>query len=284
MTLCAAWVRKLKHTDELVMATDSRLRVGETWDGCPKLLTLPRSDAAICFAGSTLRAYPLMLQIQTAINSFPGSRRRFHDFGEMSGHVVRVINDLLKRVKHEVRDAEKDFEEELSHSWFIMGGYSWKYRRFRIHRITYDIPTHAYRIHSFKSRRRLCVFIGDVDPKNSVDLPEVARKKLNALLKERGKISLKGLAGDLNWEPFEVLRDIILEGSYHSVGGPPQVLKVYQHMNCQQFGIYWPSRKEGSLTLGGRPALAYEATDWPCLDAATLEISGIALSSKDIDV
>jgi len=58
MTLSLAWIRSVGNVQELVMATDSRLRRGRAWDVAPKILTLPRTDCAICFAGDTDDAYP----------------------------------------------------------------------------------------------------------------------------------------------------------------------------------------------------------------------------------
>lgn len=63
MTLSMAWVRRLPTGDELVFASDSRLRGGESRDSSPKVLQLPRTDSLISFAGKTHRAYPLMLQL-----------------------------------------------------------------------------------------------------------------------------------------------------------------------------------------------------------------------------
>jgi hypothetical protein len=59
-------------------------------------------------------------------------------------------------------------------------------------------------------------------------------------------------------EPFEVLRDMIREGIDPAIGGPPQVVKVYRHLNASPFGVYWPSRTNGRITLLGRPLLDYE--------------------------
>ena len=51
---------------ELLVASDSRLRGGYAWDAAPKLLRLPRGDSVLAFAGQTDFAYPLMLQAWNA--------------------------------------------------------------------------------------------------------------------------------------------------------------------------------------------------------------------------
>ncbi len=68
MTLSVAWIRKVKNTEELVIATDSRLRWGRAWDCCPKIIPLVRQDSVLCFAGNTQYAYPMMVQINNSIS------------------------------------------------------------------------------------------------------------------------------------------------------------------------------------------------------------------------
>lgn len=77
MTISIAWVRKIKGSEELILVSDSRLSGNATyWDQCSKVLTLPRSDSAIGFAGSTDFAYPLMQQLYLSISSYKRSRDR----------------------------------------------------------------------------------------------------------------------------------------------------------------------------------------------------------------
>src|SRR5690606_33777091 len=111
-----------------------------------------------------------------------------------------------------------------------------------------------------------------------IDFPKEAAERTTRLLREKGKLP----DGTLDWEPFEVLRDTILEGQHRTIGGPPQIVKLYQHMNAQMFAVYWPSRRQGTLTIGGRDTMEYERTDWPRLDAATLEVTGISLDDATI--
>ncbi|HFR0242879.1 TPA: hypothetical protein ACHTZ3_004104, partial [Escherichia coli] len=63
MTIAAAWVRTLRNCKELIVVSDSRLNGGMKMDCGQKIITLPRSDAFICFAGDTSWAYPLMHQV-----------------------------------------------------------------------------------------------------------------------------------------------------------------------------------------------------------------------------
>ena len=68
MTLCTAYIRQANDTEELVFATDSCLTGGEKWKHGIKLFELPRKDCLLCFAGDTIRAYPLVLNLVSSIH------------------------------------------------------------------------------------------------------------------------------------------------------------------------------------------------------------------------
>jgi len=72
-------------------------------------------------------------------------------------------------------------------------------------------------------------------------------------------------------EPLEVLRDMIRDGGYPSIGGPPQMVKVYRYMHCKEFGIYWPNRQTGTRTVLGRPLLDFETANCQVLDPDALD-------------
>src|ERR1700743_3358333 len=92
MTLGMAWVRVVGGVRELVIASDSRLSGGQYWDGNPKIMLLPRSDAVLSFAGQTRDAYPLMLQAYNAIKMYPLAEKRALDLADLKGHLVRVFD------------------------------------------------------------------------------------------------------------------------------------------------------------------------------------------------
>src|SRR4051794_22519859 len=82
LTIAAGWVRYFGQSQELVLASDSRLRWAGAWDSCPKLFALPRSDAAIAFAGDTMWAYPIIAQTANHIAAYRPSTRRENDLLE----------------------------------------------------------------------------------------------------------------------------------------------------------------------------------------------------------
>ena len=58
-------------------------------------------------------------------------------------------------------------------------------------------------------------------------------------------------------EPFEVPRDTIPNQQIPSVG-----VKLYEHMNAIAFGMYWPRKDDGEVTILGGPLMSYETTSW----------------------
>src|ERR1700733_131397 len=129
MTLAMAWVRSVGKTKELLMATDSRLRFGCAWDCGPKVLLLPRSDVVICFTGGTLYAYPLMLQLSSAIAHYGKSRSRALDIFDLKGHTLRVFNEMRALISDLPHGSD---EPEPPDTRFILAGYSWKKKKFAI--------------------------------------------------------------------------------------------------------------------------------------------------------
>ncbi len=70
-------------------------------------------------------------------------------------------------------------------------------------------------------------------------------------------------------EPLEVLRDMIRDSGYDTVGGAPQVVKIYRHMNSEFFGVTWRAQigSPAAATYGGRPLLDYEKAYFVMIDA-----------------
>ena len=75
-------------------------------------------------------------------------------------------------------------------------------------------------------------------------------------------------------EPFEVLRNMLLEAdSGSTIGGAPQIIKVYQYMNSRPLGVYWPQKDNYDVfknrTLLGRKVPDFEDTEYWFMDPYT---------------
>jgi hypothetical protein len=258
MTLCISWVRKLKSHEELLIATDSRLRAFGSWNCCPKILTFPRTDCAICFEGDTSFAYPMMIQLQTSVANYPRAMNRSQDLFDFKGHILKILNDMLKY--------KSDYE--LPETSFLFGGYSWKKDKFALWHLHYQKHYEKFTHRPISFWRGVK---GEIKVTLTGDYTDDAKTRLLKILKERDKL----MNGSLDMEPFEVLRDMLKEGDeekYPLIGGAPQLIKVYRHMNRTPIAVKWNFDDHKILSLLGRPLLDYEKTSFPILDPETLEI------------
>ncbi|MBI5336172.1 MAG: hypothetical protein HZB45_00645 [Mycolicibacterium rufum] len=141
---------------------------------------------------------------------------------------------------------------------FIFGGFSWRLERFLIWTLHYDRDLDRF---SFRpaspwgggNEEKVLAVVGDVTRE--------AKGRIVKLLKDRGKLEGSGF----DMEPFEVLRDLLRDNFDTSIGGAPQLAKVYRYMQTQYFAINWPN-SDGPPHALGRPQLRYEQFDLPVLD------------------
>ncbi len=263
MTLVAAWVKHNKGSQELYVASDSRLSGGRAWDIGTKVLDLGRGDAVIAFAGQTANAYPLMLQLQSAVRMHPKVRSRAYDLTSLKGHVLRIFNAMWGSITNlPVGQMVPDPAEVR----FILAGYSWKYRLFKIWTVYFHAPANEFRFREASTHKKkgggnkYFQFIGDD--------AHLATERIYSILRERKRIEVRGM----QMEPFEVLLEFIRDDSKPYIGGSPQIFKVYPHLNTLPYNVYWPNREAGAIAFGGRILLSYERNEFLAMDPDSFEI------------
>ena len=270
MTVIAAWVRQLGRYQELMIASDSRLSGGRNIEYCPKIIPLPRSDCAICFAGSTDFAYPLMIQISLAVQSYRPSLTRAMDLRELRTHTVKILNSMADTISTTIPELQ---QPDVT---FLFGGYSWINKSFDIWSISFNNGLQEFAAKPVReSRFGKLVFGGDKGHE--------ARFRTYQLLDARKHIIPKGKDKRyIDMEPFEIIRDMLRESNEaDSIGGAPQLLKIHQHMNVNAIGVYWPNKESGNVSILGRPTLGYEQIDQWIIDPDTLHLENLHYSQKD---
>jgi hypothetical protein len=284
MTVAAAWVRTVGSCEELVFTSDSRLSGGaRTFDYCAKILSLPRSDCAIAFAGYTGDAYPLMHQLALAIEAFHPLRSRTMDIRELRTHAIKIFDSMASSI-------ESDFASERTPKdvSFLFGGYSWVEKCFYLWTIQYSEIRRGFVAHPARTlltnRKAGKVFLGkstSAERSGSRMLGQIAfagdqgdeaKKRLLSMMTERYQANPSLFdEGALDFEPFETVCGMLRDpAKADSIGGAPQLLKAYQHLNTQPIAVFWPSAKDGQIYLQGRPLLGYENIDSWTIDPDTL--------------
>lgn len=270
MTIAASWIRKVNNCEELIFISDSRLCGGQRWDECPKLTTLPGENYAMAFAGDTGYAYPLMMQVRQAMRGYRRIESRAMDISDINGHVLKHINHLMESL-HDVADPN-----EVPDTEFLFGGYSWVEKGFKIWKYHYNKhhkrfikSTHKDRI--FPNVTGDLVVIGDQRWNFLAELRKHFKDKYALNPKEPEQIPL-------GMEPFEVLCHMLERATIiDTIGGAPQMIKIYQYMNSCPVGVYWPV-KDGiddftNRTILGRKLFDYEDTDYWFIDPKTMRTS-----------
>lgn len=292
MTIAIAWTRTISGCEELLFVTDSRLHDGTTFDACPKTLTLPRQDCAMAFAGYTGHAYPMMHQLSLAIESHAPLQRGSLELPKVKTHALKIFKAMAEQIRSPAGMSTP--ADTSPGAEFLFGGYSWIKKQFELWSLNYDRSQKGFRAHHAQS---LCY-----SPKlNRVILrrsksPTDPRLGLIAFAGDQAPLAKQMLLDRLNsetpsnavldWAPFEVVRDM-LRDPHHSetIGGAPQLVKVYQYMRSASLAVYWPDGDTGVPHLQGRALLGYERTEKFVIDPDTLrsEAHGKRRASANVD-
>jgi hypothetical protein len=243
----------------LYIASDSRTRGAMVIDCCPKILTLPRSDCAICFAGDTAATYPLMMQLTNAIAAHQPARDRSLDIRTLKPHLLRVFTDIVRSID-DIPDPIKSSDVQ-----FIFAGYSWLSKSFEIWTIYYsEAKKHFFArpAASFHKFLEQAAFVGD------------KAKEVRSILVKRLNEKKDSDVEHFEFLPFAVLRDCLREADQSSsIGGPPQLVRIAESMNTRVLAVEWSEKGAKTTTLLGRQLFNYENVDTWTLNPDTFKIS-----------
>lgn len=261
MTLCVAWVRQAGDNEELVFATDSTLTGGEKWNSGIKLFELPRKDCLLCFAGSTFRAYPLVLHLISSIRFNTGLQNPHTDIVGVLEYLSELFTNLVRGIISEI--SGEDVHTLRSEAKFLFGGWSWRGNRFRIWELYYEkeVEGFIYKEHSAPEKSRIASFLGHPEPAVN-ELAQTAYKRLM----EEGDFDRK-----LDMEPLLVLRDLARDKTVREIDGALQIAKVYRSGTSEFFGVFWPSA-DGFPCLQGQEFRHFDKPRVRYYDPDTFEI------------
>lgn len=276
MTLCIAWVRQANEKEEILMAADSCFSGGQRFLAAPKLFPTRRGDCAFACAGMTQYSFPIVEHILRAFDINQKLRDRASDITD----VMHIIADIANKCLHEeIAPEYASLPGDGPGFSMIIAGYSWKKKKTVLRILSFDwskmkmeickVPT----ILGFQ-----CAVIGDKE----VIGPCRGRihHKLYADIQE---------GSTLNMQPLDILLDYISDTAYTTIGGYPQLLKIYPFMNILPFGFLHRAEDNAHdttnllrgkdengnqcfITYFGRPLLKYETFPYPIIDLRTKEV------------
>jgi hypothetical protein len=170
-----------------------------------------------------------------------GFRRAF-------SHLLRIFTDLARNHKDPAIPLAR------SDAQFLFAGYSWLSKDYRIWTIDYSERDKKFSVReakSFHPRLRKAAFIGDW-----------STRLRNTISKDLGISEGR----HLYLEPLTTLASLIDgAGKNDTIGGPPQLIRITQHMNTRPFCVRWKDQD----TLFGRPLFDYENIDYWTVDPVT---------------
>jgi hypothetical protein len=254
VTLLAVFKRRVRGRSELVFASDSRLSGGQAMDYGQKVFEMPRSDALFAFAGDTQYAYPLMMQMLRAIEGYPFSADRRLPLPKLKGHTLRVFQQTYTAIHSLPRGVD---HADPPDNFFLLGGFDWQAHEFQAWRLSFDKSDMQFVYRPVIGPRGVPFFFaGDSQP-----AVRQAIRQTHQLLAQRRKS-----VDEIDMEPFEVLCGVIGGREHFSIGGAPQLGKVYAHLNTQLFQVVWPNGDVRTPHVAGRPLLHAERSVWPVFD------------------
>jgi len=273
MTLCTAHIRQVNDTEELVFATDSCLTGGEKWKHGIKLFELPRKDCLLCFAGSTIRAYPLVLNLVSSIHLDKYLQSPSASLEEVLEFLSEQFTTLVKTITEVGKD---HIHEERGAAQFLFGGWDWQKGAngaYRVWKLYYSKEVEGFifdELTNDSSKTRFYTFLGDA----AIDIEKEAKSRFNEIMVAEEKMDSK-----LDMEPLRILSSISLDKAIREVDGSLQIAKIYKSNRTEFFGIYWESSK-GNPCFQGRE---YNEINKPLVryfDPDTFEILESDLPSK----
>lgn len=248
MTLVTAYIRQANDTEELVFATDSCLTGGEKWKHGIKLFELPRKDCLLCFAGDTMRAYPLVLNLVSSIQL----DKYLQSPSAILEEVLEFVSELFTKLVKTVTELHKErIHLDRGSAEFLFGGWDWQkgpHGSFRVWKLYYSASVEGFifdELTNDTSQNFFYTFIGNAD-KDKIDIIAEAKDRFKKILFDEDKFNSK-----LDMQPLRVLSSISLDKSIREVDGSLQIAKVYKSNRTEFFGIYWES-SEGKPCFQGR--------------------------------
>lgn len=265
MTITISWKRRLSSGKyELMVASDSRLRSRGPIDQCQKIFRLDREDCCLGFCGDAQFAYPMFVQMGTALNNNIKTRSKADDISDLRDNFKKLASSLSESWNL----TEEEKIQELKDTHVLLCGWSWKLSKFYHTYLSYEsegFVAHKKTTpikHPWRDKSQSLVFLGDYKEDFLNCLSEVIEHKYSS-----EDVNGKPTGIYFDYEPLEALN--LLLNKYKDdlnrpfIGGHPQLLKIYSYGKTLPFAI---KCEDGAPSILGRKLLDWEKTELPIID------------------
>lgn len=261
MTITLAWKRILPSATELIVSSDSRLRSCGALNQAQKIFTLERGDCCLGFCGDAQIAYPLFVQLRTALDNNVKTRTRAEDVSKLKNNLKVLANQLISSWDLPLIDVSR----ELAETKILIGGWSWKRSKFLIDYIEWKESEFISRDQTISAGHPWggsLVFLGDYESDYIKCLREILRNKYGPQTMAQPSLNIK-----FDYEPLEALQ-LFLDRTrddvdFDLIGGTSQLAKVYQHGNTLPYAV---KNGDNKPVLLGRELLEWEKTELPIIE------------------
>jgi hypothetical protein len=256
VTLVTCWVRRNRTVREVVVAADSRVSGGESWDSCPKIVVLPRPSTVMAMSGEVGDSHTFVVHAINSCHLLDGHTVGRTDIRYLANQLHRVFDDNRKHVGDLPVGTTVPRVPDVH---LALVGWSWRRTRFELY--TYRFNADGRVVHDSQAIdgvTKSSFFMGDA--------AAIARKRLTAI-NRAARAEAQRRAGPgvrlpiqshYDWEPLDVLLQLVGDSAIRSVGGHPQVARIYQSGLTEQF--LWKDDDDVE-SFGGRPVLDTERSD-----------------------
>jgi hypothetical protein len=213
----------------------------------------------MAMSGDATEAYAFLLQAINTCTLLDGNRTGRTDLG----YLAKKLRDVYANLRTHIRDLPKGSEAaDVPNLDIALYGWSWRNLAFAGYSYSYD-KAGVLRMSSRKTlacdRAYPLHLMGD-GAKNAWERIGALKRARGLLAPKRGDPEASRISSEafLNWEPLEVLAQMSRDESVRTVGGVPQVTRIYQYGEAEQF--VW--RTEDDIDyFGGRPVQPSERFD-----------------------
>lgn len=200
-------------------------------------------------SGDATAAYAFLLQAINTCLLLDG-----HEVGRTDiSYLASKLRSLYSDSRREVTDLPSwQNEPDVPVLDVVLFGWSWRRLRFEAYSFTYNRHGELVmrRLDDLEEEKPYGVyFAGDASGQARTKIRELLEKK-GAPRVQRAQADSKQQAkeANLDWEPLEVLKDLIEDPQVRTVGGVPQMLRIYQYGLAETF--VW--RDDSGDYFGGR--------------------------------